>query len=267
MGKLLGIKQLCNLVQSLKVLFVKKIGDTMSGALNWTQSGQTLNVIQNTDLDMRANTTPLETTESIGGYQWRDANGELVGYIEVKRAVDTNNTYLQCNLRRYSSDGSSMINHGFSLQLDDNLDPVVTFTTPEARSAWRYALGFGFATSVGDRFTIDQTGTGTAETTIYSIGNLNIKKGSYLVIFTIPLTTSGTTSVAKAYIGSTELANVSTNVPSSANVANSTTVPNIVNIPNDITALLTIKCRGQEAATTWKVKAYNPFRVCLVKIN
>ncbi len=198
MGKLLGIKQLCNLVQSLKALFVKKIGDTMSGALNWIQAGQTLNTIQNTDLDMRANAAALSATESLGGFQWRDSNGELNGYIEVKRARNNNNVYLQFNVRRYSSDGQTNINNGFYLEIDDNLNPIVSFTTEAAKNAWLTALGIG-------TMHIDGITSGTrsiASGTPIVVKTLTLEPGTWAILGQINYGAGGTAGTYRiAWLG------------------------------------------------------------------
>ena len=131
-----GVQNMTADIKTLADARYLKLGDNLTGDLTIEKNTQGFLTFKNTSLSTRAHAASLQETQSIGGLHWRDSNDELNGYLEIKRAYDTNNSYLQLNLRRYDSTGQQYTNHGFTMQINDNLEPSVTFMSSESRLAW-----------------------------------------------------------------------------------------------------------------------------------
>lgn len=186
-----GVQNMTADIKTLADARYLKLGDNLTGDLTIEKNTQGFLTFKNTSLSTRAQAASLQETQSIGGLHWRDSNDELNGYLEIKRAYDTNNSYLQLNLRRYDSTGQQYANNGFTIQINDNLEPSVTFPSTESRKAWCIGLGVGQYVSK----IVGTSGTqSVAHNTVVNLTNIALDPGVWVITGRISYVTGGTAS-------------------------------------------------------------------------
>ena len=102
------------------------------------------------------------------------------------------------------------------------------------------------------------SGTGTAETAIWqsSSSSIQMPPGKYLVMLSIPYSTSANTAGCKLYLGNTLLVAGATNQKTS-NGFTRVSVAQIVTVSETLSGRISIKLYGQDSNTTWTYANYN----------
>ena len=119
---------------------VDKSGDTMSGGLKITSS--------NIDVTTTPSTNEWGNTISL-----RDKNDKGISFVQ---SVQRTNGTLQTYFNTTKTIGTSSYVNGFYLGVDNNGDPVVTFTT-DAAPAWLTGLGAQAALTASTGISIDSS--------------------------------------------------------------------------------------------------------------
>lgn len=152
MGKLLGIKEFCEFWQSIKGIFVKKAGDTMTGSLEIKES--------NIDVD----TPPGSNTYGNALFTFVDKDGEYLGYLQPFYLPNVGgHNVIGMTVNGYREVNGSPVYNGLYLGVKDDGTPFVDFNTSADRDAWLKALHLDKVANV-----FSDTSTASDFFTVYS---------------------------------------------------------------------------------------------------